>query len=144
MIYTFKCDCDPNAWDQFERSITQGPPPKVICGLCNGEMRRDWQADAPMIDTSSCRDHSEVGHQHQVRSGWDGQKSPERVEREFKQQIEGRRREIRDAGGQRGSIKQTHAVPAHLYHGKIKETGDKNYWSDPKNLNRHTECKVDG
>lgn len=106
-------------------------------------MERDWQADAPMIDTSACRDHSEVRADKRVRSAWDGGKSADRVEHEFKKQIEQRRSQIRDAGGQRGSIKQTHSVPAHLYHGKIKETGDKNYWSDPKNLNRHTECKVE-
>lgn len=96
-----------------------------------------------MIDTSACRDHSEIRADKRVRSGFDGNKSPERVEHEFKRHIEQRRSQIRDAGGQRGSIKQTHAVPAHLYHGKIKETGDKDYWSDPKNLSRHTECKVD-
>ncbi len=97
-------------------------------------LQRDWRTDAPMIDTSACRDHSDIAHDKRVRSHFDGK---------FKQQIEQRRSEIRDAGGQRGSLKQTHAVPAHLFHGKIKETGDKNYWSDPKNLSRHTDCKVE-
>lgn len=106
-------------------------------------MQRDWKADTPMIDTSSCRDHSDIKAEKRVRSAWDGGQSPERVEAGFKRHIETKRKQIRDAGGQRGSIKQTHAVPAHLYHGKLKETGDANYWSDPKNLNRHTECKVD-
>ena len=95
-----------------------------------------------MIDTSACRDHSSIPEGKRVRSGFD-HGSPEKIEHQFKQHIEKRRSEIRDAGGQRGSFKQTHAVPAHLYHGKIKETGDKDYWSDSKNLNRHTECKVD-
>lgn len=143
MIYTFRCDCDPDAWDQFERSIHEGPPPLVICSLCCGAMYRDWKADVPMIDTSACRDHSTVKESARVRSRWDRNWKPETVERKFKENIDRRRREIRDAGGQRGSIKQTHAVPAHLYHGKIRETGDANYWSDPKNLAKHNECKVD-
>jgi len=106
-------------------------------------MERDWKADAPMIDTSACRDHSEVRADKRVRSAWDGNKSPEKVEAQFNQQVSRRRKEIRDAGGQRGSIKQTHAVPTHLFHGKIAETEDRNYWNDPKNLARHKECKVD-
>lgn len=123
--------------------MADGPPKMVICSLCFSEMHRDWKADAPMIDTSGCRDHSEVKASARVRSAWDGGKSPERVEAEFSNQIQRRRAEIRDAGGQRGSLKQTHSVPAHLYHGKIKESGDKNYWNDPKNLAKHRECKVE-
>jgi hypothetical protein len=106
-------------------------------------MERDWKADAPMLDTSACRDHSEIRADKRARSAWDGNQSPDAVESKFKQHVQHRRREIREAGGQQGSLKQTHAVPAHLYHGKIKETGDQNYWSDPKNLSRHNDCKVD-
>lgn len=144
MIYTFKCSC--GAKTEIQRTIAEGPPPSVRCSIngCGGKAVRDWQSDAPMIDTSACKDHSSVRADKQVRSRWDRNKSPERVENEFKQHIQKRRSQIRDAGGQRGPLKQTHAVPAHLYHGKIKESGDKDYWSDPKNLNRHTECKVDG
>jgi hypothetical protein len=105
-------------------------------------MERDWQQDAPMLDTSACRDHNDISEGSRVASGFD-RGSPEQIEHQFKQHIDQRRTEIRDAGGQRGTFKQTHAVPAHLYHGKIKETKDPNYWQDPKNLSRHKECKVD-
>ena len=144
MIYTFKCAC--GATTEVVRSIADGPPPSVRCEIhgCGGRAVRDWQADAPMLDTSSCRDHSNVKESSRVRSRWDRNWKPETVERKFKENIDRRRREIRDSGGQRGAIKQTHAVPTHLYHGKIRESGDKNYWSDPKNLAKHTECKVDG
>jgi hypothetical protein len=144
VIYTFKCAC--GATTEVARSIVDGPPPSVRCEIhgCGGRAVRDWQADAPMIDTSACKDHSEVRADKRVRSAWDRSQSPEKVEAGFKRHIAKRRSEIREAGGQRGAIKQTHAVPAHLFHGKIKESGDKNYWNDPKNLNRHTECKVDG
>ena len=141
MIYTFKCGCGCS--QVFDRSISVGPPAAPMCSYCGARTERDWQTDAPMIDTSGCRDHSEVRADKQVRSAWDGHRSSEAVEASFQRHIEKRRAEIRDAGGQRGSVKQTHAVPAHLFHGKIKETGDKNYWSDPANLNKHKECKVE-
>jgi len=141
MIYTFKCK--KGHVEHVSQSIAKGPPPEGFpCFSCERPMSRDWQADAPMIDTSGCRDHNDIPEGKRVLSAFD-QGSPERVEHQFKKHIEKRRTQIRDAGGQRGSIKQTHAVPAHLYHGKIKETGDENYWSDPKNLDRHRECKVD-
>jgi hypothetical protein len=141
VIYTFKCSSGHR--EELVGSISVGPPASFQ-GKCGHRMERDWQADAPMIDTSACKDHSSVRPDKQVRSRWDRNKRPETVENEFRQHIGARRKQIRDAGGQRGSLKQTHAVPAHLYHGKIKETGDKNYWSDPKNLSRHNDCKVDG
>jgi len=129
--------------------MAEGPPSTVFCATdsirqgCGKVMLRDWQADAPMLDTSKCRDASDIPLQHQVRSQDDGGKSGARVEREFQEEVRARRKQIRDAGGQRGSIRQTHSVPTHLYHGKIRETGDKAYWDDPSNLARHKECKVE-
>lgn len=140
MIYTFKCQSGHRI--EVSAPISDGPPAEVECE-CGESAVRDWQSDIPMIDTSGCRDASDVPEHARVRSAWDGNASPEKVEAAFKRQVTNRRKEIRSAGGQRGTIRQTHAVPTHLYHGKIKETGDKNYWNDPKNLNRHKECKVD-
>jgi hypothetical protein len=141
MKYNFKCAKGHK--EEVERSIHVGPPGcSWPCMVCGWAMERDWQADAPMLDTSACRDANDIPHNKRVASAWD-RGSPGHVERQFRKQIEQRRSQIRDAGGQRGSIKQTHSVPAHLYHGKIKETGDKSYWNDPKNLAKHKECKVD-
>lgn len=141
MIYTFTCE-DCGSQRTINRSIHVGPPEMLCCG-CGHAMHRDWQADEPMIDTSACRDHNFIPHHKRVASAYD-RGSEEQIENGFRRHIENRRKVIRDAGGQRGSLKQTHAVPAHLFHGKIKETGDKNYWSDPKNLAKHNDCKVDG
>lgn len=108
-------------------------------------MQRDWKADAPMIDTSSCRDHDHIPETHRVASdrGFGiGKAAAERREAAYKKHIQTRRKEIAD-GGNRKSFKQTHSIPADLYHGKIRETGDKNYWKDSKNLDRHKSCKVD-
>jgi hypothetical protein len=105
-------------------------------------MHRDWQADAPMIGTSGCKDHDFIPHEKRVASAFD-RGGESKMEAKFKRQIERRRAEIRDAGGQRGSLRHTHSVPTHLFHGKIRETGDKNYWNDPKNVAKHKSCKVD-
>lgn len=140
MIYTFKCLCGVSV--ELTAPISDGPPQIVRCSRCLSVMDRDWQADAPMIDTSGCRDHDDIPAQQRVASTWD-RSSPEATEHEFQEHIQKRRAEIRDAGGQRGSIKQTHSVPAHIYHGKIKETGDKRYWDDSKNLSKHKSCKVE-
>ena len=102
-------------------------------------MHRDWKADSPMLDTSACRDHSDIAPEHRTASAWD-RGSPQKVEHDFQQHIHNRRSELRD--GNRGSIRHKMSVPAHLYHGKIKETGDKQYWDDPKNIARHKDCEV--
>ncbi len=65
----------------------------------------------------------------------------EKKERLFHKRIKERRAALKD--GNKGTIKHTHSVPTELYHGKIKQTGDKNYWRDPKNLAKHKSCKVD-
>ena len=141
MIYTFKCDCEPEAWDQFHRSMVEGPPAMVVCGLCGSEMYRDWRADSPMIDTSNCKDSDDIPEQHRVQRS-QAPSSPEMEEARFNRHITERRKQLAD-GGNRGSIRHSHSVPADLFHGKIRQTGDRNYWADPKNLNKHKSCKVD-
>jgi len=140
MIYTFQCEC--GYYRQITASIAVGPPPRVACVKCGKTMDRDWKNDAPFIDTSGCKDHDFIPHQKRVASGYD-RGSEQGMEAGFQRDIQARRKEIRDAGGQTGSFRQTHKVPTHLFHGKIKETGDKNYWNDPKNLAKHNSCKVE-
>lgn len=146
MIYTFKCPIEScGCRRNVEAPISVGPPRdgQVSCVECGSYMIRDWQADAPMIDTSACRDHDFIPETHRVASndgfGIGKAKAAKRVDA-YRQHIQQRRSELAD--GNKGSIKQTHAVPADLYHGKIRETGDKNYWQDRKNLDRHKSCKV--
>jgi len=141
MRYTFECSgC--GALETKDLPVSKcDSKPRCACGA---KMARNFMVDwrTVQFDTSGAKDHNNIPNQKQVASRFD-RGTPEKIERQFKTHIEQRRQEIVDAGGQRGSFKQTHAVPAHLYHGKIKETGDANYWKDPKNLNRHNECKVD-
>lgn len=140
MRYTFRCDCDPDAWDQFDRSIHEGPPALVVCSMCGGEMHRDWQADSPMLDTSRCQDADNIPEQHRVQRS-SSPSSPAAEEARFSKHIDARRKQLAE-GGNRGSIRHEHSVPADLYHGKIRQTGDRDYWKDPGNLKRHNSCKV--
>lgn len=140
MIYTYKCSCMPDAWDQFVRSIHEGPPALVICQLCGSEMQRDWKNDLPMIETSSCRDPDDIPEVHRVQRP-SRPRSAAAEEAKFRRHVEARRRDVAE-GNKRSSFRQSHAVPADLYHGKIKQTGDRDYWRDPKNLQKHSSCKV--
>lgn len=136
MIYSYKCECGEQR--SVSRSMAEGPPKSLECS-CGEAMIRDWLSDLPMVDTSNCRDHNFIPPQHRTISSHD-RGTPTQIENQFRSHIKNRRDQLKD--GNRGSIKHTMSVPAHLYHGKIKETGDKNYWNDTKNLSRHKDCKV--
>ena len=142
MRYQFKCgECE--AGQELTASISKGPPESVAC-CCGGVATRDWKADAPMIDTSGCRDHDFIPETKRVASndGFGvGKRGAEKRVKGFKKHIDNRRKEL--AGGNKGSIRHTNSVPADLFHGKIRETGDKNYWNDPSNMAKHKSTKVD-
>lgn len=97
------------------------------------------------IDTSGCKDHDEIPEGQRVQYGGERNISSGQaagIEAKHARHNEQTRRELAD-GGNRGSIRKTMQIPATLFHGKIKETGDRQYWDDPKNRNRHKSCKVD-
>lgn len=137
MIYSFKCAC--GSARQIHGSISIGPPDSVPCP-CGRAMRRDWRADIPQMDTSACRDHGYIPPDKRVMRPV-APRDPLREEHRFHQHIQERRKLLRD--GNRGSMRHTHSIPADLYHGKIRETGDRKYWDDPKNVSRHSNCRVD-
>lgn len=140
MRYTYRCSYCTNI-QVFDRTMAEGPPGEKVECNCGHEAIRYWKADAPMIDTSACRDHSELKPEFRTRSVWDGNKSPHKVESEFRRDIEEKRKLKREAG-KSGRFKQTMSVPSHLYHGKKRETGDPNYWDDPNNRKRHGDCII--
>jgi hypothetical protein len=97
------------------------------------------------IDTSGCKDPDDVAPEHRTPVTQERNLSASQarcIEMQHGRQIAQTRRDIAD-GGNRGLQRMTHQVPAALHAAKIKETGDRNYWDDPKNLNRHKSCKVD-
>jgi hypothetical protein len=64
-----------------------------------------------------------------------GEQEASNRERAHQKNLDNMRKAIKSQGGQKktsGGWKLTHSIPAELYYGKIKETGDKNFWNDPK------------
>ena len=96
------------------------------------------------FNTAACRDHDFIPEQKRVASndGFGiGKDAAARKARGYGKAIAERRKQLRD-GGNRGSIKHKMSVPAELYHGKICETGDRNYWNDTTNVSRHKDWEV--
>ena len=117
------------------------PPYPPSCPDCKEAMNRIYNCE---INTYGCKDHDQVKAEARISRGLHdlGSSGAAREEARFQKHIQDRRRDLAD-GGNQGSFRHTHSVPADLYHGKIKETGDRNYWSDPGNLKRHSSCRVD-
>lgn len=133
MIYVFECDpCG------LTRQLDSKPfqvPEQPLC-VCGKVMDRVYGCE---IDTSGCKDHDDIPPQLQVQ-----RRNPvnaERLEAAYQRDIQ-QKRSMAQAGGNSGSIRMSHSVPAELYHGKIRQTGDKNYWNDPKNLSRHKSTRI--
>ena len=137
--YTFRCKaCEQVA--VLSRSFAIGPVAEACA--CGGLLEHDLCADVSTVefDTAACRDHNFIKREKRVfRQGT--QAAAGRTEAAYAKHVKDRRAAIAD-GGNKGKIKQTMAIPADLYHGKIRETKDKNYWSDQKNVSRHSDFKV--
>jgi hypothetical protein len=136
MIYEFICDCGET--QALDLPAFSAPNHPFCVKGCRGIMRRIFGAS---IDTTGCKDHSYIPEKDRV---YDPHRtvSAEKQERLFHERIKEKRKQHRD-GGNRGSFRHSHSIPADLHHGKIRETGDKNYWDDPKNMSRHSDCRVD-
>ena len=147
MIYQFICDVCGFQQDVDSRPFRPPAPP-----LCQGAalfgdshdvtaMRRLYSAQ---IDTSGCRDHDDIPETSKICPNPNGltKRQAENRTRAYSQHLQERRKLLAD-GGNRGSFRHSHSVPAELYHGKIKQTGDTNYWRDSKNLKRHKSTRVD-
>lgn len=106
-------------------------------------MHRDFMADwqTVRVDTSGCKDANKIPERFQVRSMHD-RGTPEQIEKRFAENVQHERELIATAGNKRSSFRKSHAIPSHIVHGKVKQTGDKDYWKDPKNLAKHSDWKV--
>lgn len=84
-----------------------------------------------------CDDPDEIPEEFQYRHpGRTGSGSAEeRREARYTERLRERARTTED--GRLG-----HSIPMELYYGKIRQTGDKRYWQDPKNVRRHKEWRV--
>lgn len=137
--YTYSCSCCKNV-AVLRRSFEDGPTPETCS--CGGTLEHDLCADISTVefDTAACRDHNTIERSKRVyRPGTKA--AADRKEAAYANHVKDRRAALKD-GGNKGKIKQSMAIPADLYHGKIRETKDRNYWSDPKNVSRHNDFKV--
>jgi hypothetical protein len=139
MKYTFECKCGVLETLNLPVEECDSHP---TCKKCGKEMTRNFVADlmTVQVNTNGCKDHNKVKAEKRVAPG--GMvftpAQAERREELFRKDI-ALKKEAVARGGNKGLIKMKKSVPADLYHGKIKESGDKDYWNDKKNLNRHKD-----
>ena len=142
MRYTFECKCGNLETLNLPVTECDSKPP---CSKCGKKMTRNFVADLMTIqvNTNGCKDHNKVAAKHRVPPGGMvfTEKQAEHREELFRKDI-ALKKEAVARGGNKGSIKMKRSIPADLFHGKIKETGDKQYWDDKKNLNRHREFEL--
>ena len=136
MNYSFRCP-GKHTFD-VEASIHDGPPARPRCGKCGRAGERVWTV--PYIATST--DPDQVAEKFRVTEDTalgTPKAAAIRKEKAYARHVA----ELRAAGQRKDApMRMTHSVPTELFHGKIKESGDKAYWSDPKNLEKHRSCKV--
>jgi hypothetical protein len=140
MRYPFKCyDCET---DQTIDTRPLHPPKAPDCPACGEAMDRVYGCS---INTSSCQDVDFIPEKDRIACGAGDQNMTSgqaaAIEKKHAAHNEQTRRDLAD-GGNRGQMKKKMQIPAALYHGKIKQTGDRNYWDDSKNRNRHKSCQV--
>ena len=142
--YTFTCaKCGTSEVHNLPPDDCETPQ-KCECGsMAERDFMADWKT--VQISTFGCRDHNRIPPEKRVLGSVTKEitkRDALRKERRFVEHVQERRKQL--AGGQnsKAPIKQSHAIPADLFHGKIRETGDKKYWDDPKNVSRHNDWKV--
>ena len=138
---TITFDCPECGSAEYSFSIKNRPPERVRCG-CGNFAERVWEAPEFICDRADA-DVDHVPEQFRVSDRVRPESAAEgkRIEKAYQADIEKTRRD--NAEGSTKALKQTHKVPSQLYHGKIKQTGDRNYWLDPKNRNKHKSTRVD-
>lgn len=144
MIYTFTCKKCGDEQLSLPVDLCDSKPP---CTRCGRKMSRNFGADwgTLQFNTQSCKDHDEVPAAKRTAPNLAEGISPaeaRRRERAYERDVRRKREVAEAAGGNQGSHRMAMSVPTELYHGKIRQTGDKHYWKDPKNRARHKAWKV--
>jgi len=139
-FYTFKCDDCSKSELLLLQMRDYEKPRKCDCG---GTARRDYNADLQtvQISTVGTRDHNKIPEDKRVQ-GAKTRSAAAAKERAYGEHLHNRRQQLASDGNKRSSFRHKMSVPAEIVHGKIKETGDKSYWDDPKNVARHKEWEV--
>jgi hypothetical protein len=145
MIYSFECTkCRKTVQLTLPVSECDSKPP---CEKCRQPMRRNFGADwaTLQVNTQSCKDHDEVPANKRTVANLGKGMTPKRaraLERRYAEDVQSKRELAEVAGGNRGLQRMEMSVPTELYHSKIRQTGDRSYWKDPKNRARHKAWKV--
>lgn len=134
--HEFQCGrCESSV--EVERSFAEGAPDPFGCE-CGGLMEKVWVA--PLFSTIGCSgasDPNEIPPTLSVTQnplGGTSKAKAAKLEAAYQRDLAFKRRNIKSS---QGSVRMTHSIPAELFHGKIRQTGDKSYWDDPKNRKRH-------
>lgn len=139
MIYPFQCQSCDHPFT-LERPMAEAPECIQECPECFEEAHRVWVSPHVVaIGCSARSDPDKVPERFRVTQDALNGTSPkqaEKLERAYAEHIQ----TLRDNKRPGSSIKES--VPAELYWGKIKETGDKKYWDDPKNRKRHKSVRI--
>ncbi len=141
MIYLFRCEgCGFE--HEYRASIKSGPPPETACWECkDGMLARVWTP--PNIICDGDADFVPVHARVTENTGFGDTKAEgHRKEVAYQRHMEELRKNKRLYGGNPKFPELTHQVPTELYHGKIKQTGDRHYWDDPANVKKHPNTKV--
>lgn len=135
MKYPFEC----SAGHQFEVTASMANPPaeRRRCTRCHKQAKRVWLA--PMIHIAG--DPDEIPQQSRVTEdtlhGTSVSKAIKK-ERAYAKHVAA----VREAQKGRKGGKLVASIPTEVFHGKIRQTGDKRYWDDPANLAKHKAWKV--
>lgn len=136
MIFNYQCPAGHVT--SVNIKFGEKPDPEKGCP-CGAIAKRLWEA--PHISVAP--DEFTVDPRFAVSRGGRAvsQEEATRREKQIARGIEQRRKELKGTRNKKG-WKQTHSIPPEAYYGKVRETGDKNYWKDPKNLQRAKQFKV--
>ena len=139
MFYPYRCQsCDHEFL--LERQMIDAPDLTQDCPECGGVAGRTWKSlHLVTVGCSGGSDPDKVPEKFRVtQDALHGTtpKQAEKLERAYQEHLD----EMRANKKPYGRI--TESIPAELFHGKIKETGDKKYWDDPKNRRRHKSVRI--
>jgi hypothetical protein len=139
MIFNFQC-ADGHI-TQIDIKFGEKPPENMPCckPSCSHRAERVWEA--PHISVAP-DDFTVAASAAVSRNGRAVTKEEAvRKEKAYARDIQKKRQLYKDQKNVKG-WKPSHSIPPEAYYGKVRETGDLNYWKDSKNLNRAKQFKV--
>jgi hypothetical protein len=134
----YRYECEGCAETVIREQSMKDPVPERVAHGCGADLVRKW--DPPQILCDG--DPDEIPPHLAVSRGGRAVSSAEaaRKEKAYQRDIQRKR-----AAQQKRNVKGwklSNSIPAELYYGKVRQTGDRNYWRDPKNLRKHKSTRI--